>query len=66
MSGLFGGTNKAIATAASTAPKVTAEPPAPDAAALRRAGRASLLLSSSPQGVLGAPKTGRSQLLSAA
>lgn len=65
MSGIFGGARKATDQVASPTPQVTAQPASPDAAALRRAGRASLLLNSSPQGVLGQAKTGRAQLLSA-
>lgn len=46
-------------------PQVNTEPAAPDTEKLKRAGRASLLLSGGPEGVLGKAKTGRSSLLSA-
>jgi len=46
-------------------PQINIEPPPPDQESLRKAGRAALLISTSPSGVLGKPKTGRSTLLSA-
>ena len=64
----FGGNNKKLSGVASqvAAPAAApAEPAAPDAEKLRRMGRASILLSTTSQGVLGAPNTGRRQLLSA-
>lgn len=66
MSGLFG-SSKAKSLSESRPPIVT-QPDAsapPDAEALRQAGRAGILYNSSVKGVLGKPKTGRSQLLSA-
>lgn len=62
MSGLFGSAKKAVEQVQS--PQVVSKPAAPDAEALRRAGRASLLINTSSQGVLGQAKTGRGQLLS--
>lgn len=56
--------NKPKSFAPTASPSVNAEPPAPDAEKLKRAGRASLLLNTSSQGVLGKAKTGRSSLLS--
>lgn len=66
MSHIFSSSPKMIdAIKATSAPQVNAEPPAPNMETLRRAGRASLLINTSAQGVLGNAKTGRSSLLSA-
>ncbi len=67
MSGLFG-SSKPKEMTPSASPSVTTEPtPTADTSpeALRRAGRASILLSTSSQGLLGKPQTGRQQLLAA-
>lgn len=63
MSTIFGGPKKVQQTAA-TPVNVNTEPAPPNAEALRRAGRASLMIETSSQGILGKPKTGRAQLLS--
>lgn len=65
MGSLFGGP-KNVQAAVSPSPQInTTGAIAPNAEALRRAGRASLLINTSAQGVLGQPKTGKSSLLSA-
>jgi hypothetical protein len=66
MGSLLGG-GRSDSPAPSVAPKVTAEPaptPSTNAETMRRAGRASMLLSTSSQGILGRATTGRQQLLS--
>lgn len=59
-----GGKSKSQVQEAPPPPQVAPTPDKPTTESLRRAGRASLLISTSPQGVLGAATTGRRKLLS--